>query len=86
MQGLSSFGAFMEETVQTEYPASVFSGASFWNYAENLWHCRPPYQKNTSVNGRPTANMGHHVKEEIDELGNVAPFIYNETEYCDVVT
>jgi hypothetical protein len=36
MHGLSSFGAFMEETVQTEYPASIFAGASFWDYPENL--------------------------------------------------
>jgi hypothetical protein len=36
MYGLSSFGAFVKETVQTEYPASVISGASFWNNAENL--------------------------------------------------
>ena len=39
VQGLSSFVAFVEETVQTEYPAPVISGASFWDYPENLWHC-----------------------------------------------
>jgi len=39
----SSFRPFVEETVQTENSASVFSGASFWNYAERLWHCWPPF-------------------------------------------
>jgi hypothetical protein len=36
MYGLSSLRAFEKETVQTENPAPVISGASFWDYPENL--------------------------------------------------
>jgi len=54
VHGLSSFGVFVKESVQTENPASVFTGASFWNNAENLWHCWPPLQSDTVVNGWPT--------------------------------
>ena len=66
-QGLSSFRRFVKVAVQTKNPASVFSGTSFWNYTENLWHCWPPVQFDRIVNGRPTVYMGHHVKEEKDE-------------------
>jgi hypothetical protein len=82
MQGLSSFRSFVEETVQTENPASVFTGTSFWDYAERLWHCWPPVQFGTIVNGRPTSYMGHHVKEEKDELDNLLPRSFvQETQY-----
>ena len=50
--------------MQAEYPAPVFFGASFWDYAEGMWHCWPPMQFDTVDNGRPTIYMGHHVKEE----------------------
>ena len=50
--------------MQTKNSASVFSGASFWDYTEDMWHYWPPVQVDTIVNGRPTVFMGHHVKEE----------------------
>jgi hypothetical protein len=84
MQGLSSFRAFMEETVQAKNPAPIFAGASFWNYAERVWHFWPPLRFDTIINGRPTVYMGHHVKEEKDEgkLGNYLPHpLFKETKY-----
>jgi hypothetical protein len=44
----------VEEAVQTKDSTSVFSGASFWDYAERLWHRWPPVQFDTIANGRPT--------------------------------
>jgi hypothetical protein len=75
--------------MQTKDSAPVFTGASFWYYSENLWHCWPPVQFDTVVNGRPTVYMGHHVKEEKDEgkLGNYLPhLLFKETKYCEEVT
>ena len=70
MQGLSSFGAFVEEAVKTENPAPVFAGASFGNNAEKLWHSWPPVQFDTIGNEAAQCIMGHHVKEEKNEKGN----------------
>jgi len=82
VRGLSSIRPFVKEAVQTENPAPIFSGASFWNDTENLWHRWPPVQFDTIVNGRPTVYAGHHVKEEEkDELGNFMSLSFVKRQY-----
>jgi hypothetical protein len=49
VKGHSSFRAFVEETAQTENPASVFSSTPFWKDTENLWHDWPPLQFDGSI-------------------------------------
>jgi len=58
VQGLSSFRPSVEEAVQTENPAPVFAGASFWDYAENLLHCWPPVRFEIIVNGAAHCKNG----------------------------